>query len=225
MKENDAIQILLSARVMLYSVCARGYREPLDEEFGKTISGTTVFEACSLLGVNSELQYTYEQIIKCFNDKEIEQHKADYTRLFLGPTIAVPPWESVYVTKERVLFQASTLHVRECYRKQGFIASGYPSEADDHIAIEFDFMAKLATRMLQAFEDENSDVFEETLKASMDFLEDHLGMWIKGFQKAFEERAFQDSLYWRLTQFAVEFLQNDEVLLRELMQERCRLFS
>ncbi|MCB8816455.1 molecular chaperone TorD family protein [Desulfosporosinus shakirovi] len=72
----------------------------------------------------------------------------EYTRLFIGPTkLPVPPWESVYVSKERLLFQESSLKVRQrqCYLNYNFLPAKYRSEADDHIALELDFMYNLSS--------------------------------------------------------------------------------
>ena len=112
-----------------------------------------------------------------------EALKSEYTRLFIGPgKLAAPPWESVYRTKERSLFTRITLEVRSFYRSQGFIPELYPSVADDHISLEFDFLARLAAAALDAYileaqaEPSGTDC-QEALAASRDFLREHLLTW------------------------------------------------
>lgn len=61
--------------------------------------------------------------------------------MFIGPReLPAPPWESSYLNEDKLLFQEETLQVRMSYLKYNFIPKNYPHEADDHIALELDFM-------------------------------------------------------------------------------------
>lgn len=71
--------------------------------------------------------------------------------MFIGIGTRVAPWESVYVSPDRLVFQASTLAVRDAYGAAGFVAKNKGAEPDDHIATECDFMAKLAAQAAEAF--------------------------------------------------------------------------
>jgi TorA maturation chaperone TorD len=65
--------------------------------------------------------------------------KSEYTALMIGPAkLPAPPWESAYLTRERIIFQESTLKVRRAYQKYQFLPANYPYEADDHLALELD---------------------------------------------------------------------------------------
>ena len=68
----------------------------------------------------------------------------DYTRLFIGPGhVLAPPWESVYRSRERLLFDQATLDVRQAYARFGLQAPRLNHEPDDHLGLELAFMFHL----------------------------------------------------------------------------------
>lgn len=108
-----------------------------------------------------------------------------YASLFVGPaSLPAPPWESVFRTGRALLFQESTLEVRQAYRAQGLEPACYPHVADDHIAIELDFMASLGDRALEACELEDRAGMQGFLDASAAFLDDHLLVWAPAYAEA-----------------------------------------
>lgn len=57
-----------------------------------------------------------------------------YQRLFVGPhTLVAPPWGSVYLDRESVLFGDSTLRLRQWLRVNGIEAQRNQNEPEDHI--------------------------------------------------------------------------------------------
>lgn len=57
-----------------------------------------------------------------------------YQRLFVGPyALPAPPWGSVYLDKESVLFGDSTLRLRQWLRVNGIEAQREQNEPEDHI--------------------------------------------------------------------------------------------
>ncbi len=74
----------------------------------------------------------------------------DFTRLFIGPeSPPAPPWESVYVSRDKLLFQESTLNVKTFYQQNGFHLPETEYEAADHIGYELDFLWKLSEQASQ----------------------------------------------------------------------------
>jgi len=72
--------------------------------------------------------------------------QADYDQLFVAPDhLPVPPWESVYRTSERLVFDWPTLQVRDEYRRMD-IATTRPADPDDHVGLELLFMGILCER-------------------------------------------------------------------------------
>ena len=63
--------------------------------------------------------------------------------------IPAPPWESVYVREDKLLFQETTLKVRKKYRKYAFTANELHIEAENYIGLELDFMYHLNNLLLK----------------------------------------------------------------------------
>ncbi len=104
--------------------------------------------------------------------------KADYTRLFTGlAKTPVAPWESVFFTEERLVFQKQTQDVRNWYRHYGMAVNNQYKEPEDHIGLELTFLAHLAKMGLAALAAHNPADFEQTLAAQRDFASKHLFLW------------------------------------------------
>lgn len=103
----------------------------------------------------------------------------DYSRLFTGiGQVLAPPWESVYLSRERLLFQEQTLQVRSCYQRFGFETPNLGREPDDHIGLEIAFLAHLAGMGLVALRENDQRTFEVVLQAQKQFLLDHIVKWV-----------------------------------------------
>ena len=102
----------------------------------------------------------------------------DHQALFVGPGPALaPPYESVYRSREHLLFEEQTLQVREAYRAFGLVAPALNREPDDHIGLELHFLAEVSLRSLDALDAGDDDRFDATLAAHQAFLADHLLVW------------------------------------------------
>lgn len=149
----------------------------------------------------------------------LEGLREEYTRLFVGPLeMEVPPWESVYVGEGGMLFQESTLKVRECYRRFGLLPEEYRRVADDSLALELGFMAALSQRSVDAFEAKDADILSKTLQGAKDFLTEHLLVWVPQLaEKAAHTKT--DRLYPRLLHILDSFLKKDAETLNDLLSE------
>jgi len=118
----------------------------------------------------------------------------DYERLFVGPnSLLAPPYESVYRTVDRLVFDAPTFEVRAEYRSLGVQAPNFNREPDDHLGLEFSFLALLCTRGLEALEGKDQTAVDDALEAQHRFLREHLLCWAAdclGLVEANAETAF-----------------------------------
>lgn len=102
----------------------------------------------------------------------------EYTRLFTAPgDLPISPWESVYFSEERMLFDERTLEVRRWYRRFGLEPIDVRRKPDDHIGLEITFMAHLARLGLEALETGDQAKFHETIHAQRLFGQQHLYTW------------------------------------------------
>lgn len=184
MKHDDAIAVALANRSFVYTYLWRAFAADPDEALLATVASDQATEECVILaGEGSRAAQEQRALASAASAPDaLEALKSDYTRLFVGPgKLPAPPWESVYVSGEDLLFQPSTLEVRDAYRKAGYQATGYPHEADDHLATELGFMEALAKDSQAAYEAGDSEKLQLLLSQQTMFLAQHLNAWLPKF--------------------------------------------
>ncbi|MFZ5774347.1 MAG: TorD/DmsD family molecular chaperone [Thermodesulfobacteriota bacterium] len=79
-------------------------------------------------------------------DDWLERIQVEHTRLFVNavPSVVAPPYGSVYLSDDGMLYGQSAVNTKNFYRERGFDLAG---EADipDHITFELEFLALLAS--------------------------------------------------------------------------------
>ena len=151
-------------------------------------------------------------------EASVDRLEGAYNRLFVGP--AKPeagPWESLHRGKEGTLFCQTTLDVRRCYVEQGLIPQSYPNVADDHVALEIDFVRRLGERARDAWAAGDRDAAAGALAASREFLSDHLGVWVGTWAEAVEQ-APHGELYREAARLLEAYVACDLQLLGELTE-------
>ena len=133
--------------------------------------------------------------------------------MFIGlDTPAAKPWESLHRSKSKRLFAELTLEVRDCYRAQGVVPAEYPHVADDHIALEADFLYVLGRRALES----EGEARWASLAASADFLDEHLLKWVGDFA-ACATSYDPESLYAVAARLMDKVATRDREVLREAL--------
>lgn len=218
MDENTALAMLLRARGLLYATLSRCFGDAPDETLIRLLSSSEFDQICAVLDDDGETLSTMQDTLgREAAELGAAECQRQYTACFIGLETLVSPWESVYVTGENLIFQPCTLSVREAYRSAGFETKSAGREPDDHIAVELDFMAKLAELAADEFENGDVEATLSALVASRLFLAEHLGCWIGDFSDALELTGEKGAFYWRIARFAVGFVNNDDPLLEELV--------
>lgn len=114
----------------------------------------------------------------------------DYTELFIGPDQPLMQWESVWTTRDKLLFDEPTMAVRAFYARHGVAAPG--PEADDHIALELTFLGELLERAVLAADKEQEDETEGLVQEAAAFHAEHLSRWAASFVRQMRDRAATD---------------------------------
>lgn len=149
------------------------------------------------------------------SDADLLAQKEEFHRLFTGPeTILAPPWESVYRSKEGLLFEETTYQVRELYHQYGLKFVGENNEPDDHIAIELEFLLYLNDLCLTETDDEK---VEKLLEQQIYFLEQHMQQWIPAFCEKILKNT-DSSLYKGAALLLLYFMQSDYESLIEIKE-------
>lgn len=148
---------------------------------------------------------------------ELQQiQEAEFNRLFVGPgPILASPWESVYRSKEHLLFDKTTYQVREQFHQFGLQFIHENNEPDDHLILELEFMAYLNDLCLQ---EEDSEKLAELLTKQIQFLDDHLCQWIPLFTDKII-KATNSDLYKGAGLLLHDFINFDAECLKEIKEE------
>ena len=218
----EAVEVLLANRLYLYSLLHKTFGREPDRELLALLSADTVGEAFSLLSeeesdpLNRIGPFLQKLGTKKDDPDFIQELKAEYTRLFIGPDkLVAPPWESVYCGEDAMLFQEVTLKVRETYRRFGLQPEGYPHVADDSLALELAFMAKLSERAMEDLHNGDELGLGRLLESSEDFLTQHLLVWIPKFLERMQKAKTQ-LMYPQLCVALNAFLKRDRDTLAEI---------
>jgi TorA maturation chaperone TorD len=189
MTTNESIEVFFAARAAIYRILQNLLgNEPSIEALKQLVSPTSRELFFLFVSDGDDLHVAFDALLIAtehgLKDKVvfIDKLSDSFTHLFVGPgKMEADPWESLHLNKENILFQYSTLEVRKAYVAQGLIPQSYPHVADDHIALELDFMAQLAKRLLKAHEAGDYERVQMALAASKDFLDAHLLVWVPSF--------------------------------------------
>jgi TorA maturation chaperone TorD len=223
MAVNESVQILLAGRAGVYRVLQNLLgNEPNDETLIQLNEPTTwevlglFFDESKEYRSAAETIYSIVAAGSVNRSSFIDRLQTCFMRLFVGPgKVEVDPWESMYLSNDGVLFQASTLDVRKAYVASGFIPQSYPHVADDHIALELDFMAQLARIFEAAYSENDAITVKRALQTSKSFIETHLVNWVGEFAETLKT-APHSFFYTDVVSLLVAFIHIDLQALTEL---------
>ena len=221
-EQKSTAEILLANRLYVYSLLYKALAREPDAELLNLLTAESAGEAFALLGSGEEtlgkVPAFVAELRGELNDAFVSEARSEFTRLFIGPIkLVAPPWESMYVGKESMLFQESTLAVRSFYQSYGLQPEGYPRVADDSLALELAFMSKMAERASTAFKEDKREELRRALTGSCDFLTEHMLVWIPKFLERMNESP-SDVLYPQLCFILSAFLSADNEVLTELLE-------
>ena len=122
--------------------------------------------------------------------------RSDYTALFIGlEQVEAPPWESVYLSPDHLLFDVQTLEVRGAYAAYGLEIPNLEHEPDDHIGFELLFLSHLLAGAAEALAGGDAPGAAQRLLAAQVFLQQHPQRWAGQFAERVERFAGHD--YYR----------------------------
>lgn len=124
----------------------------------------------------------------------------DYRRVFHGPgRVPAPPYESVHVGVDGLVFDAETVAVRSFYRRFGLEVARLNRDPDDHVSPELELLATLAVRALDELDTPSDDGGRAVPSTAVDlvegigrFLDHHVLAWVPRFGELLSEHAQTD---------------------------------
>jgi len=215
-----ALISITEQRSATYGLLSRLYRVEVDEEFLKEMKGMRFPAATG----NSQVDEGYRLIATFLSNtwgNTITDLAIDYVRTFIGHCVdafsAAYPYESVYTSEKRLMMQDDRDEVLAIYRSQGLDKQETWKEAEDHLALELEFMQILANRTVDALKAGDEDAAIELLTTQKNFLEDHLMAWVPMMTSDMRRFAKTD-LYRGLASLTDGFMTVDFEFLQDLLQ-------
>lgn len=151
----------------------------------------------------------------------------DYARVFLSAGVydglTAEPYESVFTSEDQLLMQDSRDDVVRIYRQQGIEVNPELHMPEDHLGLELDFIATMASRMSSALHEaeqspsEQAD-YSDVAKAAhiqADFIENHILNWIDALIEKVDEFS-KLPLYPALMRIIKDQAAQDLLLMREM---------
>ena len=211
-----SLEALLVSRAYLYTLFHKVFGGEPDERLLKLVAASTTEDVLDEYAEECEVLAKLKGFVSVLGQRLSDGHfiaeiRDEYTRFFQGPAdLPALPWESAHIGNERMVFQASTLAVREAYCAQGLRLKLCGRMPDDHVSVMCAFMGILAKRALKAFRTRNYEVFRRLMLAQYSFACQHMTNWLPEYslhalrvQKAF--------LYPQFAQGVAAFVEVDEV--------------
>jgi TorA maturation chaperone TorD len=106
----------------------------------------------------------------------------EYTRLFITayPKTVAPPYSSVYLDSEQLVWGKSTAEVARLYEAAGLSINEHFHDIPDHIGAELEFASYLIVEQQKTREDASIPI-QELASIERRFLTDHLLRWTPAF--------------------------------------------
>jgi anaerobic sulfite reductase subunit A len=212
-------ETLISNRAGTYAFLARIYRVEADQALLERISGmdlTTGVEEPDI----SEGYAILDRFVSTTTESTLTELAVDYAKIFLGVSrgSGAFPYESVYTSEDRLFMQEARDEVLAAFRAEGLDRSDDFNEPEDHIALEFEFMAYLCQNALTAFQESEDEKALGYLEKQKAFLEEHILNWVPDFCRDVVEIA-QTDFYKAAAKITHGYLNLEREIIDELLQE------
>lgn len=209
---------LMKSRAQAYGMLARLFREEVDLATLRELQAMRFPTATGNTTVDEGYHQLFEYLRRAWEDS-VTELAIDYVRTFIGHGVngysAAYPYESVYTSERRLLMQEARAEVLATLRENE-LKRGDWNEAEDHIALELEFMQRMALRAAEALADEAEDEAVAYLRTSYEFLENHLLNWVP--MLVTDMRLHSKTLFYQgLGQLTLGTIEEDGTVLRELL--------
>lgn len=182
---KTAVLGAMAKRVFAYNLLSRVFIEEANAEFLKTVIENNLLESFPFQDRDKTLPAALTEAGFYLKDPEVlSEHNvlmlgADFLALYVGPEkMKAGPYESMYRSQKKLLFQEHTLQVRDAYAREGYKAKNMQREPDDHMGLELDFMAKMSENAYDAARTAKYSAAKRALKSAKSFLDEHILTWV-----------------------------------------------
>jgi TorA maturation chaperone TorD len=197
-----------TARSLIYNILSLCYVYPDEKVYASIAAGEWIREFREALHLLDEKNFddylrAIEQAISGAKEGEQLAMAREYTRLFINafPHVIAPPYGSIYLEEDGLVYGNSTSEVLRIYHESGFKLKEDLKDLPDHITHELEFMGILAGGESQALGNEKIKLEE----IQMNFLSRFILPWVPTFcQKVAEHSCYP--FYHYLGNLTKEFI-------------------
>lgn len=216
---DSELQDILASRSASYLFLARVYRqEPTAELLQSLVTAANADPEPVSQGahdLNAYLRGLRGQDLRALAD----ELATEYAGLFLNAgKRPVYPFESVYTSPERLLMQQAYEQVTREYQQAGLERARDFNEPNDHIALEFEFMAYLGRHSLDALQAGDQATGFTFLEKQNEFFHRHLLVWVPHFAQDLEHVAGSE-FYKGIAQLTQAIIHAEQETLPELLAQ------
>lgn len=209
---------LMVGRAQLYGMLSRLFREEVDRQTLAELQAMRFPLSTGNQQVDEGYQLLYRYLKTAWEDS-LRELAVDYVSTFIGHGVngfsAAYPYESVYTSERRLLMQQARAEVLQTLRENE-LKRGAWNEPEDHIALELEFMQRMALRTADALKANAEDEAVAYLRTSCEFLNDHLLNWAPMLVADMQAHA-KTCFYQGLGILTLGVLEEDGALLQELL--------
>lgn len=218
-KKSNKLADLMNARARTYGMLSRLYRVEVDKDTLHQLRGMKFPTATG----NDLCDLGYRQLFDYLRgawQDSIRELAIDYVKCFIGHGVngysAAYPYESVYTSERRLMMQEARAEVLQIMRENHLKRDKW-NEGEDHIALELEFMQRMALRTEDDLRAGNEDAAIEKLSTQRAFVNDHLLNWLPMLVSDMQQFARTD-FYRGLGNLTLGFAQEDKDVLDELLE-------
>jgi TorA maturation chaperone TorD len=165
------------------------------------------------------------EFVKNINDEDglIAEYATRFATIFLNvsPNDTAPhihPFESVYLSADKLVMQDQRDEVVEFYAKYGLGVDQNFKEPEDHIAAELSFLCSLNGQIAnECSENINMDIVADKLEGHQKFMEQHLLRWVH-LMGIDLKKADENGFYSLLVDITMGFIRIDYKFLKDLIE-------
>lgn len=215
---NDLYEIteITEARMHVYNLLRRIYAAGPTMEFTNNLANGTLEFLSDVEPIREGLKMVSMACREVRNEKDLDGLHVEFASLFLFGKMPAPPYESVYQGEGGCLMGEPAIAVRREYLKEGLQVERLYSLPDDHISIEFEFMASLCNKALSVLKNQDNNEADKLMKKQRDFMEMHIAKWVPSFCDSVLN-ATKNGFYGGIALFTKGFIIEDSRFLTDVI--------
>lgn len=190
-REKLSAAFLLRKEVYLF-IASIFRKEPDLEAFAKMKIISGKIDSYVEFWATQEFIAGLREVNKYFADEyesAVTELQTEFARIFYGidKSSAVYPYESVYLSPQRLLMQEPRDEVVECYAAYKLTLNSDFKEPEDHISCELYFMSYLYGMAAEALKSDSIGEVSHCTESAYNFICNHLIRWVESLSSDLEK--------------------------------------